>query len=676
MNRNSLQIELDKLRTYLSKLKRQKLGTNDYVTHSYILTGMIETIYSLVSTGAYYAVDGSLEELFDAITQARNLAVHYAEADNYAKMLEVAQNIVLKTPREFEDTIADDLDKYITQDSDDYLLVYKTDIISIKDSDDIYKDSYLIENIRTKEKIYVPKEHLVIIDNRHSGGTSFLVRLSDDAKVYYKANDTTPTTIVSLKELYKNHKLDTAYRGKPKIIKFDNIISKMAKLIKQDPYEDKHFSYTYDKKTFRSKAYNVLNDFLQRRVINERFVFGPFKVGSFAEDAKKKTIAIPSVDKKELLNHASLKDMFYIELFLKEYGAFKEKIRRMEGKSEEEIMYAKQALLIELFKNGPAYLSEHLIKHNSDFASLYYDFKKERNILSHNPLNDEEKANIIDNLEKYSQALYEVLQPSYSLYTKDKRKYPYAYLNGAIPTSDGKFIHNKLTEYHVYKHTGETMVVGGVKYLRLNYKGHPNLYIKVDGSLYVYNYLTESSYECIAPKSGTQIVEIDKNGVVKPSKVNLVEGKDPILVDFDQDAIFQAYNYLKSYPQADSSYFESKSGVKCAPIITIYSAYGPMYSDRLKNFILRRNNQHFLPRELLSCCKCKFYNDLNKPIEILDKNNNIIATIYYGHVAKNGIITQVLTDGTTQAIEHGDPVSRSLDTSEIITEVKLERNKR
>jgi hypothetical protein len=101
-----------------------------------------------------------------------------------------------------------------------------------------------------------------------------------------------------------------------------------------------------------------------------------------------------------------------------------------------------------------------------------------------------------------------------------------------------------------------------------------------------------------------------------------------------------------------------------------------MYSDRLKNFILRRNNQHFLPRELLSCCKCKFYNDLNKPIEILDKNNNIIATIYYGHVNKNGKITQVLSNGEEKEIEYGESVSRSLDTSEVIKEIKLERNTR
>ena len=121
-------------------------------------------------------------------------------------------------------------------------------------------------------------------------------------------------------------------------------------------------------------------------------------------------------------------------------------------------------------------------------ASLFYDYRAERNILSHSPVSDEEKAKVIANLDKYNEALYEVLQPTYSLYTKDKRKYPYAYLNGAINQSDGKFLHNRLTEYNTYKHTGETLLIGGTKYIRLNYKENPDLYIKVDGSLYVYNY--------------------------------------------------------------------------------------------------------------------------------------------------------------------------------------------
>ena len=72
----------------------------------------------------------------------------------------------------------------------------------------------------------------------------------------------------------------------------------------------------------------------------------------------------------------------------------------------------------------------------------------------------------------------------------------------------------------------------------------------------------------------------------------------------------------------------------------------------------------------------KLYNDINKPIEILDKNNNIITTIYYGYVHKNGTITQVLSNGEQVEIEYGESVSRSLDTSEVIKEIKLGRNKR
>ena len=675
MNKASLQIEFEKLKAYIAKLNKKKnIDYNEMVAHSYTLTGMIETIYTLMSTGAYDAIDGSTTKLFEVIEQARNLAIHYGESANFYKMSSKAEDIVTLTPQEFDNTIAERLDLLETHQSTDYLQIYKTSDISISDSDAIYKHSFLIENLRTKEKIYVPREHLVILENRHTGATSYLLKISEDSKVYYKANDSTPTTITSLKELYKRGKLNNAYKGKPRIVPFDSIMAKIAKMARGDQYGDLQFSYFYDGKNYHSKVYNVLSDYFRKHVINERLILGKFQIRNASKLVKSKDISIPDVDKKELLDRASLKDLFYIELYLKEYNAYKEKLKKLDPTSETHI-YAKHALLLELYKNGPAYFSDKFINSNSDLAKLFYDYRSERNSLSHSPLNDIEKEELISNLEKYNSALYEVLQPTYSLYTKDKRKYPYAYLTGAISQSDGKFLHNKLTEYNTYKHTGETLLIGGVKYIRLNYKENPDLYIKVDGSLYVYNYYSESSYECIAPKN-TQIVEIDKSGIVKPSKINPIKNKEPILVDFSQDSLFQAYNYLKAYPQADSSYFESKYGVKCAPIITIYNAAGPGHSDRLKNVLLRRNNQHFLPRELLSCCKCKLYNDINKPIEILDKNNNIIATIYYGYVHKNGTITQVLSNGEQKEIEYGESVSRSLDTSEVIKEIKLGRNKR
>jgi hypothetical protein len=675
MDKSSLQTELNKLKEYLNKVKKNKAKSgNELLIRSYTITGMIETIYSLIRTGAYDAIDGSLDETFSLVNDARNLALHYGTSADFFKMSEKANEIVAMSPEEFDKSIAERINEYIKKESDDYLHVYKTDSVRITDSDSIHKDSFLIENLRTKEKIYVPREHLIILENRNTGDVSYLLKLTDDAKVYYKEKEGIPTSIVSLKELYKRKKLDNAYRGKPKLVKFDSVIAKMAKLVQSDPYSDLHFSYFYDGKNYYSKVYNVLSDYLQRHTMNERLALGKFQIKNASKIIESKEIEVPSLDKKELLNKATTKDLFYIELFLKEYNAYKEKTKDLGNDAE--ALYAKHALLLELYKNGPAYFSDKLINSNSDLATLFYSYRDQRNILSHSPINDHERVALIDNLERYNDALVEVLQPAYSLYGKDKRKYPHAYLPGTISIKDGKLLHNKMGEYNVYKHSGETLMLGGVKYLRLNYRDNPNLYIKVDGSLYVYNYYSESSYECIAPKGYTQIVEIDKNGTITPSKFNPLEGKEPILADFNQDSLFQAYNYLKHYPQSETGYFERKYNIRCAPIITINNAAGPYISDRLKNVIIRRNNQHFLARELLSACKCKIYDDIDKPIEILDKNNNIIATIYYGHVNKNGKITQVLSNGEEKEIEYGESVSRSLDTSEVIKEIKLERNTR
>ena len=45
MNKASLEIEFEKLKAYIAKLSRKKnIDYNEMVTHSYTLTGMIETI--------------------------------------------------------------------------------------------------------------------------------------------------------------------------------------------------------------------------------------------------------------------------------------------------------------------------------------------------------------------------------------------------------------------------------------------------------------------------------------------------------------------------------------------------------------------------------------------------------------------------------------------------------
>ena len=221
-----------------AKFERTKphvnIGTIGHVDHGKTTTTAAITKYlSLLGKAqfsAYDAIDGSSTKLFATIEQARNLAIHYGESANFYKMSSKAEDIITYTPQEFDNIIAERLDALEASTSNDYLQIYKTTEVSISDSDAIYKNSFLIENSKTKEKIYVPREHLVILENRHTGTTSYLLKLSEDSKVYYKANDETPTTITSLKELYKRGKFNNAYRGKPRIVPFDNILAKIGKM--------------------------------------------------------------------------------------------------------------------------------------------------------------------------------------------------------------------------------------------------------------------------------------------------------------------------------------------------------------------------------------------------------------------------------------------------------------
>ena len=126
MNKTSLENEFNKLQMYIAKInKKNNISPNEMLVHSYTLTGMIETIYSLISTGAYDSIDGSSVKLFEVIEQARNLALHYGESANFYKITSKARDISALSPKEFDDILAERLEDYSKKESDDYLQIYK-----------------------------------------------------------------------------------------------------------------------------------------------------------------------------------------------------------------------------------------------------------------------------------------------------------------------------------------------------------------------------------------------------------------------------------------------------------------------------------------------------------------------------------------------------------------------
>ena len=680
MRKNSLQYELDKLKSYIKEIDGNRRLTKAQLTiYAYTISGMIEHIYSLIATGAYTPFDDSLDDLFNIVEFVRNTAIHYNKSADFNVMISYARDIIKATPQSFSKSITERLRIAINSPYQNCLLVSNSAELKITDGDYIVQDTILFENIRTKEKLYIPKKNVYIVENKITGTTSYLVKFSPENSCFYKNNDD-PTIQVSINQMYSKKYFVSGYpHGKEKVVDLEKSINKIISHIIAEPYKSHLVVHSHGRDTYSFSAYNIIDDCLKYHQIDENIALGKFSLKEQSIDTRTTSISsrLPHGFEKAILDNASLRDVLFIETFLKGVNAYREKLKEAEEEGVEITNYAKHSLLLELYKKGPHNFSEQLIKTYPEFAELFYEYRSVRNSLAHTPIDDEIlREELISSLEEHNDRLFAILNDVYHVYSKDKRKYPYAYLKGGVKLDNSKLFNNKTELYNIYKHTGETIVINGVKYLRLMSKEKNNLYIQADGTVYIYNYNTESSYECVSPVNGTRIVEIDKNGIVSKSKENPYSPRSPIHFDAGGNALLEAYNYLQHFPQADSKELYKNHEIKSLPIITVYDAMGPSYNEPLKSVLSRRFNHKFLPRELFEGNKCVLYDDIDRPIEILNKDNQIVATIYYGNIKKNGTITQVCKDGQEREIPHGRSTLRNSDTSKIITPVTLERKRK
>ena len=353
MKKSSLQNELHRLKNYLKELNvKRRLTKIELTMHSYTIAGMIEHIYSLISTGAYTPADDSLDELFDIIETVRNTAVHYNKSADFHVMEEHAQRIINATPEEFSQTIIEKIKKTTSTTSyPDCLLVANSAEIKIKDGDYIVGDSILFENIRTKEKLYIPKKHVYILENKTTGSVSYLVRFSSEVDCFYKAGEN-PTIKVSNAKMYAEHFFVPGYiNGVEKIVDIDKSINKIISKIIQDPYKLQLVIHSNGRNSYQFNAHNLIDDFLRYHQIDENIALGKFSVKEQTINASTDHIIkrLPHGFDRVMLEKASLRDILFIETFLKDVNAYREKLQEAEEENVEVSNFAKHSLLLEIF---------------------------------------------------------------------------------------------------------------------------------------------------------------------------------------------------------------------------------------------------------------------------------------------------------------------------------------
>lgn len=671
MNKNSLEKEFKKLKHYLKKVN--EVGNPNSFTQrniiSHTIIGIIMSIHNLINTGAYTQEDNLSDELFSTIEDARHTAVHYGYFNDYNNIYPEAQKIISSIPKEFNTNFASRLNTLEYNEQNTYYQIFPNANIEIKND---FLDGFVtFFNKSNGEMLHIANEDIISVENSFNNSFSYIIKDTEEKQFFYKPNSNEVSEKINFSDL-KNLKIFKQFKVSEKRIKLDEIIKKLMESLKEDTYSNMLLTYRYNNKNHSIPVHKILRDFLFERKIDEKILSSKFSLDKY-EIENATSIEIGKLSIKDMIKTLSLSDILYIELFLKRYDSYLELQETAKENNLELSTYAKQSLLINLFEVGASSLSDKFIRSDSDFLTLYYEYKKIRNNLAHYAItSNEDKELLISNIEKYSTAFHSIISKIYNSYCKEKSKNPFLKLPQP-KDYDGKhyIINNKTNRYLSIKHLGICKIINGKKYLRIDTE-NKNTYLEVDGSLFLLDYNTLTSRECIIPLEYARFVEIDCNNG-KISHSNFKPKNDSIVnVDSFMQTLLQAQDYLKSYPQYDKH--ASKPHFSA---ITFFDKFGnPIYTEGLKNLIYRRYSQKIMPINLLQATNLLIPKDIDEPIMILDKEKNPIAKIYLASLNNvNGeeTLMQLLKNMTQKEIEYGKLLPKDLKTNQITMTRKEER---
>ena len=670
MNKQSLEKELKQLKAYLKKVQSsdESLNSTDAKIISHTLVGMIMSIHNLIKTGAYDQLNNNSSELFDLIQEARNSAIHYGYFTDLNNIMPEANNIVSNIPNSLKSNFANTIPNLKDESEVSYyqLAPYKQAIIEEVVSPIGF---YRFKTLNSEQELYIKKEDLIIVTNHLNNKPSYLIKDIDNNILFYKDNPKATTIKVSLNSMLES-KFLKQFQVDYRKGKIDSNIKKLLTFLEDNPYKNGVITYKYNNRAINETIQNVLKNFFYNRTIEEKIINGNFDIKDYDKAGEVEIPNLSNLPIKELCEKASLSDLFYMELYIKRYRRYYRLKEELEKACDEQSLYTKQSLLINLFEVGASSFSDKFLTFDrkKELYSLYYDYKKTRNELAHSAITDiPEKDKLIRNLEAYTDAFYSVISKIYKNYLKEKStnnksKLPPTHQIDPIH----EIIYNKTSKLLLLPHTGKCRIINDKKYLKLDCD-NDSTYLEISGSLLSLDYNTMSSRECVIPEHLVTLVDIDKNSnQIKKSSYKL-KHKEYVDIDTSMETLLQAQDFLKSYPQYTS---EETGPIFCA--ITLLDKYGnPTHTEGLKNLIYRRLSQKIIPLQLLETSSLVISKDIDEPILILNKKKEIIAKVYLAHLEKeNKTLTQYLKNEAQKNIEYGKLLEKDLKTNEITTIIK------
>lgn len=673
MNKRSLEKELKRFKSYLKDISKEgeSHSPDERKIISYTLEGMIMTIHNLIKTGAYDQDDNTIKKLFNLVDNARNTAIHYGYFNDLNNIYQQAKEIASNIPDDFGINFATLIPALRIIVSEPYYQLFQTEKTEIKEV--LAPDGYfLFRSLRTKEELYIRKEDLIIIENQINHQSSYLVKASSQENMFYKKDSKCESSKVDFNSL-----LNSGFLKQFKIVekgnKLNNSLNKVLDSFENNTYKNIVICYKYNERQVNVTAHNILKDFVDNKILDDKILNGNFVIRNYDEVHELSPIDLIDLPIKDMTSIATLSDIFFIEFYIKRYNMYQDLKNSIKEKDLEISTYAKQALLINLFETGAASLSDKFLSsdRSKQFAKLFYDYKKTRNELAHCAItNRVEKEMLINNLELYSDAFFNIVNDVYNSYCKEKYRNSYSKLPPLNSLdSSHEMINNKTHKFALLEHLGICKIINGRKYLKLK-TDTKHSYLDVEGSLLSLDYNIFSSKQCIASIDHAKIVEIDDNTGKIASSPFKIRNENTIDVDYNIQTLIQAQDYFKTFPQ----YNNKKDLNKCFSAITYLDKDGnPTYTEGLKNVIYRRFSQKIIPTQLLEASSLVIPQNIDEPMTILNKDKTIVAKVYLAcinNIDGQEIVSQLTQNKRQKEIAYGKLLPKDLRTSDIIMTTK------
>ncbi len=650
MNKYSLIDELNTLKSYLNSIENKQLDLNERKIASHTIIGMIITINTLISTGAYNQDNHSGDLLFSLIDQARNTVLHYGYFNEYSNIYPDANLIINNIPQSLNSNFAEKVNDINLNIQNDYHMTMINNNIEISLLNN-NNDLVLLRNKINDEQLYISKKDLLIITNQIDSNRIYLINKSNDAIFFYKKNVISPTEKVDF-NFIEESSFSKEFTSCKKKIKIKDNLNLILNAFKENKYNNSVVTFKYDNKQYYLTPYNLIRKMINYRVIDERIVEGKFILTDSTKHISTPEVDISTIDFSKIINLVKVEDIFFIELFLKRYKNYLNILEENPNLS----LYAKQSMLLNLYQVGARDISDNFyqLDDSKQLKKLHVAYMQLRKTLSHSPILDkEEKSTLIHDLEKTCNIFYDIFKSIYNKYSNKKKGEPFSNLPSPKKIDNRtSFISSKTSTHLLINHKGKTKMIDDKKYIQLD----DNEYLDIERAILLLDYITLSSSKCLVPLNGLKTIKLDNEN--NPHKSKLEINKYPIVTaDTTSSILLNANDYIRSHP----CYNEDENFV----VITFFNSKGEaVLTEGIKNLIYRRHSQKIQPELLVDITNLIIPSNLNEPLT-LTNNQNVIAKIYLATIDQDHQIKQVLINNKQKEIDYGILLEKDLMTDSI-----------